>query len=122
MKFVCVAGFLVVGLGGTAEGAEPGCRKWPWATSPVHPPVSCCPDDYSPKKLPPVPCPVVCRGPNDYCRKTLPTVSPVKYCGVDDYCAKTCPIPATPSYPPWYMCAPAKGSDQIMPGCRKPHP
>jgi hypothetical protein len=124
MRVFCFLGSLVVGLGlgGTAEGAQPGCRNWRWPSSPVQPPVMCCPDDYCAKKLPPAPCPVACRGPDDYCRKALPTVCASKWCGVDDYCPKACPILLAPCYPPWYTCGPADVCGQPEPGRSKANP
>lgn len=114
-------GFLVVvllalnlGLGGTAQGAEPGCRWWPWPWRTAHPPCPCCPDDYCPKKSPPCPPCVSSHAPDDYCPKTLPCVQGVKCCGEDDYCAKPGRICLPPCAPPLYTC----GSVEDCGGCK----
>ena len=107
-------GFLVfvlpalgLGLGGVAQGGEPGCPWWPWSTP--HPPCPCCSDDYRAKKLPPCPPRVSSHAADDYGRKALPCVTPVKCFGRDDYCAKPWRIPLPPCYPPWYTCGPGEG-------------
>ena len=109
-KVPCLAGLLVLaglGLCGPSGAGEPCCSCKGWPCWDLRRPCPCCPNDYCPKKLPPVPCRVKCCCPDDYCPKRLPIPCPLKYCGPDDYCCKPCPPVPLPCAPPWFTCGPA---------------